>query len=84
MTYLGILNNSTSCENNNWDGVFKIKDEYYRVRAPLVAQMAKNLTAMRDTWVQSVGWEDPLENAWQLIPLFLPGESPWTEEPGRR
>ena len=30
-------------------------------RASLVAQMVKNLPAMRDTWVQSLGWEDPLE-----------------------
>ena len=27
----------------------------------LVAQMVKNLPAMRETWVQSLGWEDPLE-----------------------
>ena len=29
--------------------------------ASLVAQMVKNLPAMRETWVQSLGWEDPLE-----------------------
>ena len=29
--------------------------------ASLVAQLVKNPTAMRDTWVQSLGWEDPLE-----------------------
>ena len=29
--------------------------------ASLVAQMVKNLPAMQDTWVQSLGWEDPLE-----------------------
>ena len=37
---------------------------------------------MQETWVQSLGWEDPLELGWQPTPLFLPGESPWTEEPG--
>ena len=31
------------------------------LRAPLVAQMAKNLSAMPETWVRSLGWEDPLE-----------------------
>ena len=31
--------------------------------ASLVAQMVKNLTAMWDTWVQSLGWEDPLEKS---------------------
>ena len=115
--------------------------------------MVKNLPALQETWVQSIDWEDPLEEedllllgegngnplqysclenpmdkgvcrchglgvtrvrhdlatkppppactsmldagfetetffetwkrAWQLTPVFLPGESPWTEEPGR-
>ena len=27
--------------------------------------MVKNLPAMRETWVQSLGWEDPLEREWQ-------------------
>ena len=31
------------------------------VWASLVAQMVKNLSAMRETWVQSLGWEDPLD-----------------------
>ena len=35
-----------------------------------------------ETWVQSLGWEDPLRRAWQPTPVFLPGESPWTEELG--
>ena len=48
----------------------------------LVAQMAKNPPAMRDTWIQSLGWEDPWRRAWQPTPVFLLGESPWTEEPG--
>ena len=29
-----------------------------------------------------LGWEDPLEDAWQPTPVFLPGELLWTEEPG--
>ena len=37
---------------------------------------------MWETWVQSLGWEDPLRRAWQPTPVFLPGESPWTEELG--
>ena len=51
-------------------------------RASLVAQMVKNLPAVRETWVRSLGWEDPLERAWEPTLVFLPGESPWTEEPG--
>ena len=41
----------------------------------LVAQMVKNLPAMQETWVQSLGLEDPLEKEWLLTPIFLPGES---------
>ena len=33
---------------------------------------------MRETWVRSLGWEDPLRRAWQPTPVFLPAESPWT------
>ena len=51
--------------------------------ASLVAQMVKNLPAVQETWVGSLGWEDPLEESMATTPVFLPGESPWTEEPGR-
>ena len=37
--------------------------------------MVKNLPAMQETWVWALGWEDPLERAWQPTPVFLPGES---------
>ena len=40
----------------------------------LVAQMVKNLPSMQETQVQSLGREDPLEKAWQPVPVFLPGE----------
>ena len=45
--------------------------------------MIKNPPAMRETWVQSLGWEDSLEEGMATTPVFLPEESPWTEEPGR-
>ena len=51
--------------------------------ASLVIQIVKNLPAMWETWVQSLGWEDPLEEGMQPTPLFLPGECLWTEESGR-
>ena len=44
------------------------------LRASLVAQMVKNLPAMRETWVQSLGQEDPWRSEWQPTPVFLPGE----------
>ena len=50
--------------------------------ASLVAQLVKNLPAVWETWVQSLGWEDPQGRTWQPTPVFLPGESPWTEELG--
>ena len=49
----------------------------------LVIQMVKNWAAMRETWVHSLGWEDPLKDTWQPTPVFLPGEFPWSEKPGR-
>ena len=46
-------------------------------------QMVKNLPAMWETgfdpWVGKIPWR----RAWQFTPVFLPGESPWTEKPGR-
>ena len=47
-----------------------------------VAQRVKNLLAMQETRVRSLGWEDPLEEGMQPTPVFLPGESPCTEEHG--
>ena len=48
--------------------------------------MVKNLPTMREpqeTWVQSLGWEDPLEEGMATHFCILPGQSPRTEEPGR-
>ena len=44
--------------------------------ASLVAQMVKNPSAMWETWIWSLGWEDPLEEGVQPTPVFLPGETP--------
>ena len=49
----------------------------------LVAQMIKNLCAMQETWVQSLGWEDPLEKEMATHFNILAWKIPWTEEPGR-
>ena len=51
--------------------------------ASLVPQTVKNPPAMQEIWVWSLGGEDPQRRAWQPTPVFLPGESPWTEEPGK-
>ena len=34
----------------------------------------KNLPVMQETWVQSLGWEDPWSREWQPTPVFFPGE----------
>ena len=47
-----------------------------------VAQMVKNLPAMRDTWVQSQGWEAPLEESMATHASILAQIIPWTEAPG--
>ena len=49
---------------------------------PKGAQTVKNLPAMQETQVPSLGREDPLEIGMPNTPVFLPGESPWTKEPG--
>ena len=50
--------------------------------ASQVAQMVKNLPAMQETQVQSVGWEDPLEKGMATHSSILAWAIPWTEEPG--
>ena len=42
--------------------------------ASLVAQTLKNLPAMQEIWVQSLGQKDPWSRKWQPTPVFLPGE----------
>ena len=51
--------------------------------ASLVAQMIKNLPAVQETWVLSLGWEDPLEKGMATRSSILAWRIPWTEEPGR-
>ena len=43
----------------------------------------KNPPVMRETWVQSLGWEDPLEKGTATHSSILAWRIPWTEEPGR-
>ena len=49
----------------------------------LVAQMVKNLSAMRETWVQSLSWEDPLEDEMATHSSILAWGITRIEEPGR-
>ena len=45
---------------------------------PLVAQMVKNPPAMWETWIQSLGWEDPLEKDMTTHSGILAWKMPWT------
>ena len=54
----------------------------YHIWASLVAQSVNNLTAMQETWVQSLGGEDPLEKDMATHSSILAWKIPWTEEPG--
>ena len=72
-------------KNPSWIG----KISWIRDRLPtpvflasLMAQMVKNLPAMGETWVRSLGWENPMEEDMATHSSILAGRMPWTEEPG--
>ena len=48
-----------------------------------MAQTIKNLPAMQEMFVRSLGWEVPLEKGMATHSSILPWKIPWTEEPGR-
>ena len=48
----------------------------------LVSQTVKNAPAMQETWIQSLGWEDPLEKGMAIHSSFLAWRIPWTQETG--
>ena len=56
-------------------GWYKINYGFSLLVTFLVAQMVKHLPTMQETWVQSLGWEDPLEEKMQPTPVLLPGKS---------
>ena len=58
------------------------RERYTQLRASMVAQMIKNLPAMQETWIRSLGWEDPLEEGMATDCSILAWRIPWTEEPG--
>ena len=53
------------------------------MRTSLVAEIVKNLLAIQETWVQSMGQEDPLEKRMATHSSILAWRIPWTEEPGK-
>ena len=57
--------------------------QVYAYLASLVAQTVKRLSVMQETWVRSLGWEDPLEEKMAAHSSILAWKIPQTAEPGR-
>ena len=55
---------------------------YFLDKLYLIAQLVKNLPAMWETCVQSLGWEDPLKKGKATRSSILTWRIPWTEKPG--
>ena len=72
------FNNFTIGRNKNGNLVSKWAKDW----ASLVAQLVKNLPAVRETQVRSLGWEDPLEKEMATHSSILAWKISWTEEPG--
>ena len=67
---------------NYWNYSFSINPSNEYSGLISLAQRLKCLPAMRETWIQSLGWEDPLEEG-MATHSVLAWWIPWTEEPGR-
>ena len=52
------------------------------LQASLVAQLVKNLPAVQQTWVRSLGWEDPMEKEMAPYSSILAWKISWTKKPG--
>ena len=63
-----------------WNGCTAFIYTFTYLKASAVAQMVKNLPAMWETWVQSLGWEDPLEKGKATHSSILAWRIPWTED----
>ena len=84
-----VKNLSANAGDNPWGGghkrvghSFVIKTTMVYNGASFVAQMVKNLPAMQETRVRSLGQEDPLEKGMATHCNILAWRIPWTEEPG--
>ena len=71
------------CSNSYLHKEIILIDTVVSYRASLVAQRVKHLPAMQETWVWSLGQEDPLEKEMATHTSTLAWKIPWTEKPGR-
>ena len=76
-TYNG-LNYLWSVDLSSPSSIYQILETYVLRRAPLVAQLVKNPPAIQETWVWSLGWEDPLEKGKATHSSVLAWRSPRT------
>ena len=76
------LHNQKFLEPNEPEVLGDLVPSLHYGRASLVAQRLKRLPAMRETWVRSLGREDPLEKQMATHSSILAWRIPWTEEPG--
>ena len=81
MTYLYMFPFFLNYEIPNLN-IYFFKTFYFILEYSLVAQRLKNLAAMQETCVQSLGWEDPVEKRMATHASILAWRIPWTEEPG--
>ena len=58
--------------------ILRYQQSYGFLRASLVAQLVKNPPAMPEMWVQSLGWDDPLEKGTATHASILAWRTPWT------
>ena len=65
-----------------WSYLFNKLGFIVFIWASLIAQSVKNLPAVQETQVQSLGWEDPLEKEMTTHSSILAWKISWTEEPG--
>ena len=91
LTCLIVLSLSTINSAGNGGRVYAIRyspgwETFWKavwlVWASLGAQTAENLPALRETWIRSLGWEDPLEKGMATCSSILAWRIPWTEKPG--
>ena len=83
MKFLPLLLIIRSMRVSQRAGQFWFKNSTHQSQASLVAQMVKNLPAVQETQVHSLGWEDPLEKEMATQSSVLAWEILWMEEPGR-
>ena len=76
-----VQNNMMSCKRLSGYYCFHLSFAKYPW-ASVVGQRLKRLPAMWETWVQSLGWEDPLEKEMATHSSILAWRIPWSEQPG--